>query len=142
MSSHHLIDRSFLITTYHVVSAMITCQFRHFFHLCPLIWSAADRDTVLSLEFVNEKFRCVHLSRHPRSIFASERVSLLFCSFKKKFPKKLLFCTASDFSKRQFLVIVKFYSALQTFPKLRDALKSLSFGAYNFLSYDFFNLFL
>ena len=91
MSSHHLIDRSFLITTYHVVSAMITCQFRHFFHLCPLIWSAADRDTVLSLEFVNEKFRCVHLSRHPSFIFASERVLLLFCSFKKKSSPKNYF---------------------------------------------------
>ena len=91
MSSHHLIDRSFLITTYHVVSAMITCQFRHFFHLCPLIWSATDRDIVLSLEFVNEKFRCVHLSRHPSSIFASERVLLLFCSFKKKSSQKNYF---------------------------------------------------
>ena len=84
MSCHHLVNRSFPITTYHVSSTTITRHFHPFFHFCHFIWSAAVRDTFLSLDFDNDKVRHDHLSQHPSFKSASERVSLLFCSFGKK----------------------------------------------------------
>ena len=115
---------SFLIMTFHAVSATIPCQSCPFCHFCHFIWSADDRDIVLFMGLDDGKVCCVHLSRHPSFKFASERVSLLFCSFEKKSsPKNCNFCIERLQYKRQFLVTMKFTSTLQMFFKMRDLRK-------------------
>ena len=68
---------SFLIMTFHAISASITSQSCPFSHFCHLLWSADGRDIVLFMERDDEKVRRVNLSQHQSIRFAWERVTPL-----------------------------------------------------------------
>ena len=109
---------SFLIMTFHAISASITSQSCPFSHFCHLLWSADGRDIVLFMETDDEKVRRVNLSQQQSIRFACERVSLLFYSFeKKKFTKKYNFGIERLQFKSKFLVTVKYTSALKRYSK-------------------------
>ena len=109
---------SFLIMTFHAISATITSQSCPFSHFCHFTWSADGRDIVLFMEKDDEKVRCVHLSQHQSIRFAWERVSPLFCSFEiKSSQKKYNFGSERLQFKSKFLVTVKYTSALKRYSK-------------------------
>ena len=109
-------SKSFLIMTFHAISATITSQSCPFSLFCHLSWSADGRDIVLFMGKDDDKVRCVHLSRHQSIRFAWERVSPLFCLFEiKSSQKKYNFGSERLQFKSKFLVTVKYTSALKRY---------------------------